>query len=63
MVAGRECAWCATPDELAPALETAASEARKAFGDPSVYLEKLIERPRHVEIQVLADRERTDPSR
>jgi acetyl-CoA carboxylase biotin carboxylase subunit len=43
------------PDELAAALETAASEALKAFGDGSVYLEKLIVRPRHVEIQVLAD--------
>jgi acetyl-CoA carboxylase biotin carboxylase subunit len=48
-----------TPSELANALETAASEARKAFGDASVYLEKFIERPRHVEIQILADRERT----
>ncbi|MGH7580924.1 MAG: acetyl-CoA carboxylase biotin carboxylase subunit [Gemmatimonadales bacterium] len=48
-----------TPPELGPALETAASEARKAFGDASVYLEKFIERPRHVEIQILADRERT----
>jgi acetyl-CoA carboxylase biotin carboxylase subunit len=48
-----------TPQELAPALETAASEARKAFGDGSVYLEKFIARPRHVEIQILADRERT----
>jgi acetyl-CoA carboxylase biotin carboxylase subunit len=47
------------PGELSAALETAASEALKAFGDGSVYLEKLIERPRHVEIQVLADRERT----
>ncbi len=47
------------PAELGPALEMAASEARKAFGDASVYLEKLIERPRHVEIQVLADRDRT----
>ena len=46
-------------DALAGALETAASEARKAFGDPSVYLEKFIERPRHIEIQILADRERT----
>jgi acetyl-CoA carboxylase biotin carboxylase subunit len=46
-------------EDLGPALETAASEARKAFGDASVYLEKLIERPRHVEIQILADRERT----
>jgi acetyl-CoA carboxylase, biotin carboxylase subunit len=34
----------------------AASEAQNAFGDPSVYLEKYISRPRHVEIQVLADR-------
>jgi acetyl-CoA carboxylase biotin carboxylase subunit len=47
------------PEELAGALETAASEARKAFGDASVYLEKYVERPRHVEIQVLADHERT----
>jgi acetyl-CoA carboxylase biotin carboxylase subunit len=47
------------PAELEPALASAAAEAEKAFGDPSVYLEKFIERPRHVEIQVLADRERT----
>jgi acetyl-CoA carboxylase biotin carboxylase subunit len=47
------------PEELEPALATAASEAGKAFGDPSVYLEKYIVRPRHVEIQVLADRDRT----
>jgi len=33
----------------------AASEARSAFGDGSIYVERLIERPRHVEIQVLAD--------
>jgi acetyl-CoA carboxylase biotin carboxylase subunit len=46
------------PSELAAALTTAASEAQKAFGDASVYLEKYIERPRHVEIQVLADAER-----
>jgi len=46
-------------DELDAALATAASEALKAFGDASVYLEKFIERPRHVEIQVLADAERT----
>jgi acetyl-CoA carboxylase, biotin carboxylase subunit len=47
------------PKDLGAALETAGSEARKAFGDPTVYLEKFIERPRHIEIQVLADRERT----
>jgi acetyl-CoA carboxylase biotin carboxylase subunit len=44
---------------LPAALESAASEALKAFGDSAVYLEKFIERPRHVEIQVLADQERT----
>ena len=47
------------PGELRAALETAASEAEKAFGDPRVYLEKYIERPRHIEIQVLADDGRT----
>ncbi|MBM4186565.1 MAG: acetyl-CoA carboxylase biotin carboxylase subunit [Gemmatimonadetes bacterium] len=45
--------------DLAPALVSAASEAQKAFGDPAVYLEKFIERPRHVEIQILADGRRT----
>jgi len=49
----------AEPDELERALHAAASEAMKAFGDPAVYLEKYVERPRHVEIQVLADAERT----
>ena len=47
------------PGALSAALETARSEALKSFGDPSVYLEKFIERPRHIEIQVLADSERT----
>ena len=45
--------------ELAPALDAAASEALKAFGDAGVYLERFVERPRLVEIQVLADHERT----
>jgi acetyl-CoA carboxylase biotin carboxylase subunit len=44
------------PDELAGALEAARREARNAFGDEAVYVEKYIEGPRHVEIQVLADR-------
>jgi acetyl-CoA carboxylase biotin carboxylase subunit len=47
------------PEALAGALEAARSEALKAFGDASIYLEKFIERPRHIEIQVLADRDRT----
>ncbi len=45
--------------ELGSAVATASSEALKAFGDGAVYLEKLIEHPRHVEIQVLADFQKT----
>jgi len=40
---------------LAVALESGRREAKSAFGDDSVYLEKCIEEPRHVEVQVLAD--------
>jgi acetyl-CoA carboxylase biotin carboxylase subunit len=43
------------PSELLSALDRARSEARGAFGDAAVYLEKVIERPRHVEIQVFGD--------
>jgi acetyl-CoA carboxylase biotin carboxylase subunit len=41
--------------ELADALASAKREAQNAFGDDAVYIEKYIEGPRHVEIQVLAD--------
>jgi acetyl-CoA carboxylase biotin carboxylase subunit len=43
--------------EMANAWERARSEAKKFFGDDTVYIEKAILRPRHVEIQVLGDRE------
>jgi acetyl-CoA carboxylase biotin carboxylase subunit len=42
--------------QLAAAFRSATSEALSSFGDGAVYLEKYIERPRHVEIQILADR-------
>jgi acetyl-CoA carboxylase biotin carboxylase subunit len=42
-------------DELEGAFQTAAAEAEAAFGDPSLYVEKLVRPARHVEIQVLAD--------
>ncbi|MBM3285471.1 MAG: acetyl-CoA carboxylase biotin carboxylase subunit [Candidatus Aminicenantes bacterium] len=42
-------------EELRPGLEAGMREAKAAFGDESVYLEKCIEDPRHVEFQVLAD--------
>src|SRR5918912_453135 len=45
----------AAEGELAPAFETARSEAAGAFGDPSVYIERAVERPRHIEIQIFAD--------
>lgn len=41
--------------DLVPSLEAAKREAMKAFGDESVYIEKYIENPKHIEIQVLAD--------
>ncbi len=42
-------------DELLLAFETARNEAQQAFGVPDVYLEKFIERPRHIEFQILGD--------
>jgi acetyl-CoA carboxylase biotin carboxylase subunit len=43
------------PKDLANALAAAKREAKAAFGDDAVYLEKFVSRPRHVEIQILAD--------
>lgn len=42
-------------EELEDGLEAAAREAEAAFGDPRVFCERYVERPRHVEIQLLAD--------
>jgi acetyl/propionyl-CoA carboxylase alpha subunit len=46
-------------DELDEAVQAARREAKAAFGDDTVYLERYVERPRHVEIQLLADEHRT----
>src|SRR5258706_13083586 len=43
-------------EDLAAAIRDASSEALRSFGDGNVYLEKLVMKPRHVEIQVLGDR-------
>jgi acetyl-CoA carboxylase biotin carboxylase subunit len=52
---GRGMKVARSADELSNALATARAEAAAAFGDGSVYLEKYLERPRHIEIQVLGD--------
>ena len=43
--------------DLASALSLAQNEALSSFGDPSVYIEKYIDRPRHIEIQLIGDRD------
>jgi len=43
------------PDELADAIKTTKTEAGLSFGNDSVYMEKFLENPRHIEIQVLSD--------
>ncbi len=52
---GRGMKVAATEADLPAALATARTEAGAAFGDDSVYLEKYLEKPRHIEIQVLGD--------
>lgn len=46
----------ASEDEIERAFDAAGNEAQAAFGDRSVYIEKYLEGPRHIEIQLLADR-------
>jgi acetyl-CoA carboxylase, biotin carboxylase subunit len=50
---GMKVAWAET--DLVDALQTARTEAKAAFGDDAVYLEKYLEKPRHIEIQVMGD--------
>jgi acetyl-CoA carboxylase biotin carboxylase subunit len=52
---GRGMRIVAGPDDLLSAFRTARTEAEGAFGSPDVYIERLIERPRHIEFQVLGD--------
>src|SRR5450432_1473891 len=52
---GRGMRICRNPDELPTMYQQASTEAANAFGNGDMYMEKFIERPRHIEFQVLAD--------
>ena len=52
---GRGMKVARTEEELVDAIQTAKTEAKAAFGDDAVYLEKYLEKPRHIELQVLGD--------
>jgi pyruvate carboxylase subunit A len=44
------------PEDLLPAIEQCQSTARQAFGDDTIFIEKYVDEPRHIEIQVIADK-------
>ncbi|MEK8088432.1 acetyl-CoA carboxylase biotin carboxylase subunit [Thermithiobacillus plumbiphilus] len=54
---GRGIRRCNDPQELRRNYQRVISEAEKAFGNPEIFLEKFIESPRHIEVQILGDRQ------
>lgn len=52
---GRGMKVAQTKENMVEAFQTARSEAKNAFGDDTVYIEKYLEKPRHIEVQVIAD--------
>ena len=52
---GRGMKVAETEDDLAQAFSAARSEAKAAFGDDTVYMERYLDQPRHIEVQVIAD--------
>ena len=52
---GRGMRVARSPDELEDAFRGSRTEARAAFGNDAVYIEKYLDRPRHIELQILAD--------
>ncbi|HWQ51637.1 MAG TPA: pyruvate carboxylase, partial [Terriglobales bacterium] len=52
---GRGMRRCDTPEEVSEAFELVRSEARKAFGNEDIFIEKYLVEPKHIEVQILAD--------
>jgi acetyl-CoA carboxylase, biotin carboxylase subunit len=52
---GRGMKICRDPSQVGKLFETASTEALAAFGDGSMYLERYVEQPRHIELQIVAD--------
>ena len=52
---GRGMRRCDTPEEVRPAFELVQGEARKAFGNDDIFIEKYLVEPKHIEVQILGD--------
>ena len=52
---GRGMRLCEKPEDVAPAFELVRSEAKKAFGNDDIFIEKYLVEPKHIEVQILAD--------
>ena len=52
---GRGMRLCEKPEDIAPSFELVKNEARKAFGDDTIFIEKYLVEPKHIEVQILAD--------
>ncbi len=52
---GRGMRRCDMPDEVKPAFELVKNEAKKAFGNDDIFIEKYLVEPKHIEVQILAD--------
>ena len=53
---GRGMRLCNAPEEVIPAFELVKSEAKKAFGNDDIFIEKYLVEPKHIEVQILADK-------
>ena len=50
------CAWCSNDEELEQSLPEAQQRSRVAFGNDTVFFEKFIESPKHIEVQIMGDK-------